>query len=116
MLDESHFSSGNGNRQNTPTEGLVPIPPMEQPGEDISIVNRNRYGQQQQRRRRRPSLKQQQQVTDLANRMKDIFAMESSGGAHSSPSGASNPTVDGNLSSGINPEILHHTKEHHIPL
>ena len=85
LIYESHLSSGNGNRQNTPHEGLVPIPPMEQPGEDISIVNRNRYGQQQ---RRRPSLKQEQQVTDLANRMKDIFAMES---------GASNPTAEGDF-------------------
>ena len=63
----------------------MPIPPMEQPGEDISIVNRNRHPQQQ----RRPTLRQEQQVTDLANRMKDIFAMESS-------SGVRNPTVDGN--------------------
>ena len=34
--------NSNGNRQNSPS---VPIPPMEQPGEDIPIANRNRYGQ-----------------------------------------------------------------------
>ena len=63
----------------------VPIPPMEQPGEDIPIANRNQYGP------RRPSLRQEQQVTDLANRMKDIF-----GGASSS--GVSDPTVEGTIS------------------
>ena len=71
---------------------MVPIPPMEQPGEDISIANRNRYNNAGNAQQRRPSLQQEQQVTDLANRMKDIFAMESS----SSSSGVRNPTVDGN--------------------
>ena len=45
MVKKSNLFSGNGNRQNVPSEGVVPIPPMEQPGygEDISIANRKRY-------------------------------------------------------------------------
>ena len=67
----------------------MPIPPMEQPGEDV--LNRNRPQRQQHRL---PSPQQERQVTDLANRMKDIFKMESAGGASAGPS---DPTVDGNV-------------------
>ena len=74
---------------------------MEQPGEEVSIVNRNRP-QRQHQQHRYPSPQQEQQVADLANRMKDIFQMESAGGA---AAGASDPTMDGNLRMGfIHPE------------